>query len=741
MPEDGSAPARIDPSLTALLANGVAEDWVDRRDRFFVPPLSILARKMAPDARAFPPAPKRGKDPPVFTVRHQGQSGRCVGYALAALIDIQRRIRGDDDPGEIVSADMLYTMARFHDRYTARPDGRKDLAKPDPDPEREGVRTLRSVIKAFYHHGACLDFPGEGVPPPCCWQSESFGSCSEGQTLLTAAQACAARELNLGAYYRLRPVLHDYHAALHEAGAVLVSARVGAAWQRPEGGRIRWSSDAPAGAGQHAFVLVGYDEKGFLVLNSWGAAWGGFGGWDDHPFPALPGIAHWKYEDWGANVVDAWVLRLGVPAPAAFEMSIGEHGPSRVYGPTRAGSVPCHELMGHYLHLDDGRHVEIDNYPSEEKLADALLTGVGETLAEDSRGVALWLPGSLEPMKQGFELAVARKAWLEGLRLYPVTIFWCNDFAQHVMRVVREVIGACEAEAGAGAAHLDAMIEARAHGLGRALWRDIEGSARRSVRGRGRGEGPALTVFRGLIEHCQTLGKELHVVAEGAGALVLDALLQREPWADEEGRAALASRITSLSLSLPAIPLARKEVGEPKDCLSAPSARDLLDLMARMNAGVPAPVVVPEGSQTDGKNGDRSPEPKPDVELGPGLRPAVRAAAEMVPPARPRPPARVYVPDADLEARIRFEGYGRSVLHLVSTSFMGTFDVRRRATQPTLLGMARARTERPGRPEFRTVGVDPALPPGPIEQIALSLHPDLEAEMLAAIRDHTPAER
>lgn len=71
--------------------------------------------------------------------------------------------------------------------------------------------------------------------------------------------------------------------------------------------------------GAHAFVIVGYNKTGFYVLNSWGRSWGGR--FDDDG--RVPGIAHWSYKDWAESIMDAWILRLGVPTPEAFDYTVG----------------------------------------------------------------------------------------------------------------------------------------------------------------------------------------------------------------------------------------------------------------------------------------------------------------------------------------------------------------------------------------------------------------------------------
>ena len=64
----------------------------------------------------------------------------------------------------------------------------------------------------------------------------------------------------------------------------------------------RFLTHRPARADQgHAFVIVGYNARGFLIQNSWGAQWGS------------GGFALLTYRDWLANGMDCWAVQLGVP--------------------------------------------------------------------------------------------------------------------------------------------------------------------------------------------------------------------------------------------------------------------------------------------------------------------------------------------------------------------------------------------------------------------------------------------
>ena len=134
----------------------------------------------------------------------------------------------------------------------------------------DGV-SLRDVIKGFYNYGVCRD----GL-----WPYVAGGDPGQ----LSIERARDAKSLSLGAYYRLRPNLNTCHAALHETGALLVSAELHDGWRhdrvRAAGGVIVAPRPGQArgtlGDECHAFVVVGYTPEGFLVLNSWGRDWGGW---------------------------------------------------------------------------------------------------------------------------------------------------------------------------------------------------------------------------------------------------------------------------------------------------------------------------------------------------------------------------------------------------------------------------------------------------------------------------------
>jgi C1A family cysteine protease len=63
-------------------------------------------------------------------------------------------------------------------------------------------------------------------------------------------------------------------AALNETGVVYVTGQVHSGWDDvAEDGFIRFDENSKPEGG-HAFLLVGYDQNGFWIQNSWGKDWG-----------------------------------------------------------------------------------------------------------------------------------------------------------------------------------------------------------------------------------------------------------------------------------------------------------------------------------------------------------------------------------------------------------------------------------------------------------------------------------
>ena len=433
----------------------LSRDPSDLRDQIYQPSLRLLAPAASPGDFVSETCPVSGC--PKYPLRDQGgRNGYCVGYALGNLIDIHRIRAGVEGAAQGVSPRMLYEMARLME-------GR---GSSDPD----GVQSLRSAIKAFYHYGCC---------PEAAWPDvASQDALPDGPHHLDRLKA--AQGVTLGAYYRVRPFLNDYHNALMDADGIIVSAETHAGWQaddlwgkgtKPEQkGRIPLSHQSGE---PHAFVILGYDQQGFLVLNSWGKEWGGYRGY--------PGVALWTYADWARTVMDAWVLRLGVPAPDAFLFSVGDQGINLGTGPIRAGSTARHQLEGHFAHLDDGQHVTGGSYASSRASVKAITDMLRDGKGEHHRAVMLSVGGSLLGLKDAFDFEARRRQGAEQIRgLYPYALLWSNDLIESAVPVLSHLFESAVGRVGPHSTMLNCEIEKTTAGIGRAFWREVKRAARKA---------------------------------------------------------------------------------------------------------------------------------------------------------------------------------------------------------------------------------------------------------------------
>ena len=80
----------------------VLPDFPDLRDRIYEPSLIELKEGLKPDYDR-------------LIIRDQLEDGACVGFALAAVINLQNRLSKAHPKG--VSPRMLYEMAKFHDEW------------------------------------------------------------------------------------------------------------------------------------------------------------------------------------------------------------------------------------------------------------------------------------------------------------------------------------------------------------------------------------------------------------------------------------------------------------------------------------------------------------------------------------------------------------------------------------------------------------------------------------------------
>lgn len=527
------------------MVRNVPRDPTDLRDQIYLPSLRPLLPAISP-AEIVLDALKRAK-PLYWLPRNQGVEGTCSAQALASLIDLQRMLNCQKASINLpVSARMLYEMGRLRESAEGN----------------EGL-SLREVIKGFYHHGVCCDNLWKYVP-------------GNARGMLDVKRAKAAREVSLGAYYRLRPSLNDYHAALNEVGPILVSAATHPGWNmeavRANAGKIIQSS---GDGGGHAFVVTGYDSTGFLVLNSWGSQWGSF--------VECKGLGHWSYQDWADNIFDGWVLRLGVSTPGAFNLSIGDQGIFFARRPARVASVPGYEVLGHIIHLDDGKEVSRAPYPYSDRSFDETVRFLSrknndrqpvaplwapqqEPASRGYRGVMLRFGGSLLGLDQSAHQIAREKNVIAQHGLYPLTIVWCNDFVEQTTAVLSGLFSEATKQIDVRSDRLDRLIEDLTHGIGRSFWRDIESASRKSAARKG----PVDHVLERLVRLHQY---SLHIICDGAGVLLFRDIIRMWQRQRRELFHSLADRLASIDLITPTIDA--KDVDEAfADLISARPSRN-----------------------------------------------------------------------------------------------------------------------------------------------------------------------
>jgi hypothetical protein len=459
----------------------ILPDMPDIRDRFYLPNLRPLLPAIAPRIS--------------FSIRNQGQSSSCTGYSLAHVIDVLRFRDASEDSPQRVSPRMLYEMAKRNDEWTGS--------------AYEGS-SIRGAIKGFFRNGVCSETtaPDQNDPKSTPWS-------------LTYEMGKEARETRLGAYFRLQPDITDYHAALNEVGVIYVSAQVHSNWMKPDpvSGQI-----APGGnsAGGHAFAIVGYNDTGFWVLNSWGGDWG------------KSGVAHWLYEDWAANIMDAWVLQLGVRAPSAFGAT-PRASPSNVSSKSDSGEPNRADIIGHFINVDDGRLVTDGKYGSPNA-GEMTETVKRLTLAESNGGkgyehLCIYAHGGLNSLPdEAKRIATWKRHDIFGRNaLYNFHLMWGSGF-------IDEVFGEMSGSPMAGRAGgiSDWLFEA---GLGKEAgsyaWRNMkqdasaafnEADAAKGYDGGFRGLSP---LFAGLDK--SPTRPKLHLVGHSAGAIVIGNLLSALP--------------------------------------------------------------------------------------------------------------------------------------------------------------------------------------------------------------------
>lgn len=441
MPNKAVAPGRIILPNGAEFVADALPDPFDGRDLEYRPRLQPLPDSV--DQRAA----RR------TVLRQDGSS--CTGHAVAAMVNTilaaklpKRRTATE------VSPYMLYRVGRRYDEFPGEAD--------------EGS-SLRGVLKGWFRHGVALrqSWPDLTMDPE--------------PDLDDVVLQKEMRDRPLGAFYRVNAFrLDDLQSAISEQQAVVVSGIIHDGWREPavarrNGTRIHFI-ERKAGAmslGGHAYVLVGYNEVGFLVQNSWGTDWGNGG------FATLP------YDEWLDSAYDAWVARPGVPqTPFAHprsrtaEVTYGEMG--------TAPGPDLRRLMMHVVNLaNDGRLSSNGKFISTGKQIDGAFGHMAAyhqrwAAAKGPRRIVLYAHGGVVSEDAGLKLADAQLNWWLNNRVYPLSFVWQSGPIETLLNYVADRVRSMIPFA-AGfdiAERVDRLVEGIAGAHLRFMWEEMKDNAR-----------------------------------------------------------------------------------------------------------------------------------------------------------------------------------------------------------------------------------------------------------------------
>jgi hypothetical protein len=518
------APVPSQPRRVQAKRN-VRPDAIDLRDWEYRPNIAL-----APPDTLFPNDPR--------AVKQQGDSNACTGFALATVIEylLERSPR----PAEEISGFMLYSMARRYDEWAE-------------DDTADSGSSLRGALKGWGRHGASasrlwtkLRMPAASNVPDEDWWLDAV-------------------KRPIGAYYRIAPEnVRDIHVALKEVGAVYASALTHRGWDELAG---RKRTPAPTsveaipvieehrGAADqgHAFAIVGYTRRGFIVQNSWGMTWGRGG------FAVLP------YTDWLRNAMDCWVVQLGVmtveheSVSRAPSLRVDKSGRAVVSSnPTLAD----HEISPFVVNMEnEGRLSERGRFRTNDDDLHALFATHMRVASElwglkaaDTMDVAIYAHGGLTDEDAAAETA---RAWIPHLyshRIFPIFLMWETGAVETLGNLFEDAVHG-EAELGPARGGfkerfkdwLDERLEGLARLPGSKLWGEMKQNAAALAGHADAGAVKLLELFSSRSLRAYLPRLRVHLVGHSAGAIVHSHL----------GARALRQRldVATISLLAPAVRL------------------------------------------------------------------------------------------------------------------------------------------------------------------------------------------
>ncbi len=509
-PADVPADAQTSTSSTAPDATTrpgltVRKDPTDLRDRSYQPPPLSLPPAWPQDAQLRELLPRYTA---AGLILDQGEDGACTGFGLACVINHLRwQAAGFPEKLPAVSARMLYAFARRHDEYAG---------------EDYDGSSCRGALKGWHLHGVCLD--------------QDWSNAADARPAYGYAKR--ADRHTLGVYYRIEnEAITDLQAAIHQVGAIYVSAWVHAGWNElPENTGnavpdehadlplIPFSGVLERESG-HAFAIVGYNAQGFVIQNSWGRSWG------------AGGFAVLSYADWLSNALDAWVLGLGVPGVVG-----GKVATSAVLAPAPAGAAQAaaqatawwNEQRAYEHSLLLGQDGRVRRYLTEDEPGRSLLhqvTGRADAwFRQQSRSgprrLVIYAHSGLHSEAEQIARAKVLGRQFMANGCYPLFVVWQTGLLASISQIAQAPLAPTATPNHANALgdalseRADRLVELTlGRSLARSAWSEVKDSARLIFEAGRAGE----LLTRALRALYDSWGEalEIHLIGHSAGALPL----------------------------------------------------------------------------------------------------------------------------------------------------------------------------------------------------------------------------
>lgn len=538
-------PTRTFPVNDQLVGLDARPDRLDFRDRIYTPRLVNLPPSF-PDTGFIKTC--LNKYLKSGLIMDQGSDGACTGFALAAIINYLFWLR--DASTKECSPRMIYHLAQLYDEW--------------PGEDYVGS-SCRGALKGWQKHGVC----SRDLWPYTLGKN---GKAPDFEEPKPGWQKDALRRI-LGVYYRIdKTSVTDMQAAIQEIGAVYVSGKIHQGWAldkvtKPSKGTaltsleqlplIPWHAED---TGVHAFALIGYTERGFVIQNSWGSSWG------------FKGLAILSYDDWLNNGGDAWTLTLGVPIPYAVAVKHTRQqnqlaAPANVpqsaavkpsgSGPL-SGSIPTQDKAGQpNLSIDQAYGLTVvmgnDGALVQRLLEVANAAATVEKIVlqapqnwfrlHGKNGVlklALYAHGGLNSEDDSLKRIAAMAPYFLANGIYPVFITWKTGLEETLDDILKNKLKDYLSDSAgpsgdwldqikhAATDVLDRTVESLAESLGgKALWVQMKQNAAQAVEDADPPHG-LLAIADRLKDLSKALGKtrlEIHLVGHSAGAIVQGHLL------------------------------------------------------------------------------------------------------------------------------------------------------------------------------------------------------------------------